>query len=283
MGVETVYNPHRDEPFVVGIDGSDQAVRAAEWATVEAVGRRVELHLVYVIAKDELERRYAERVLAFAEAAARGVDASVKVESRIVRGPLVPTLRAQTESANALVLGSVGMGFIRRAMVGSTASALAAGAACPVVVVRGSDPDSAPPSTGPVLTGLGGHHIDDALLGSAMHEASIRHTHVLAVRAAVDLMPDLRRRRALEVEREFDEEIRGRVERWHTTFPGIRVDTLVVQDTAAESLTALSANAQMIVVGSRGRGFVEGAVLGSTSQSLLLNARCPILVYREPR
>ena len=192
-----MYNPHRDEPIVVGIDGSDQAVRAAEWATVEAVSRRVELHLVYVISKDELERRYAERVLAVAEAAAMRVDGSVKVESRMVRGPLVPTLRAQTESATALVLGSVGMGFIRRAMVGSTASALAAGAACPVVVVRGSDPDSAPPSAGPVLAGLGGHHIDDALLGSAMHEASIRGTQVLAVRAQMDLMPDLRRRRAL--------------------------------------------------------------------------------------
>lgn len=278
-----MYNPHRGEPIVVGIDGSDQAVRAAAWATAEAVSRRVELLLVYVISKDELERRYAERALAVAEAAAMDMDGSVKVESRMVRGPLVPTLSAQTDTATALVLGSVGMGFIRRAMLGSTASALAAGAACPVAVVRGSDPDSAPPSTGPVLAGLGGHHIDDALLGSAMHEASIRRTHVLAVRAEVDLMPDPRRQRALEVEREFDEEVRGRIERWQGTFPGIRVDTLVVQDTAAESLTALSANAQMIVVGSRGRGFVEGAALGSTSQSLLLSARCPILVYRESR
>ncbi|WP_345351601.1 universal stress protein [Rhodococcus olei] len=277
-----MYDAHTALPIVVGIDGSDAAVAAARWAAVEAAGRDVEIQLVYVIAKDELERRYGARALDLAETAVRETDRSIAVASPLLlRGPLVPTLCERTESASLLVLGPVGTDLVPRVMLGSTAAALAATAACPVAVVRGTDEDSPPRSTSPVIVALGGHDVDAALVGAAMHEAEIRGTHVLAARAEPAL-PGPRGRRALTAEQEFEDEVGGRVGRWRGDFPEVPVNTMVVYGEAADALASLSSSAQMVVMGCRGRDLLEEAALGSTSHALLHSARCPVFVYREP-
>lgn len=46
----------------------------------------------------------------------------------------------------------------------------------------------------------------------------------------------------------------------------------------ARVLMAVAPDAQLIVVGSRGRGPVAGAVLGSTGNDLLARSACPVAV-----
>lgn len=62
------------------------------------------------------------------------------------------------------------------------------------------------------------------------------------------------------------------------------MNQVVVRDRPRQQLIDWSAKAQLIVVGSRGRGGFRGLLLGSTSQALLHHADCPVMIVRpQPR
>jgi nucleotide-binding universal stress UspA family protein len=58
------------------------------------------------------------------------------------------------------------------------------------------------------------------------------------------------------------------------------VQRIVRRDRPAHALTELSRNAQLVVVGSRGRGGFTGMLLGSVSHAVLHRAHCPVAVVR---
>ena len=75
---------------------------------------------------------------------------------------------------------------------------------------------------------------------------------------------------------------------WREKFPDVEVRRLVTRDRPARALVEESGRAQLVVVGSRGRGGLAGMLLGSVSQALLRHAACPVVVARtvpiwEPR
>jgi len=75
---------------------------------------------------------------------------------------------------------------------------------------------------------------------------------------------------------------------WGEKFPDVEVRRLVTRDRPARALVEESGRAQLVVVGSRGRGGLGGMLLGSVSQALLRHAACPVVVARtvpiwEPR
>jgi nucleotide-binding universal stress UspA family protein len=55
-----------------------------------------------------------------------------------------------------------------------------------------------------------------------------------------------------------------------------------VQDRPVRELAAISTDAQLLVVGSRGRGGFKGMLLGSTSRALLHLVDCPLMIVRTP-
>ncbi|HEX8869222.1 MAG TPA: universal stress protein, partial [Lentzea sp.] len=58
--------------------------------------------------------------------------------------------------------------------------------------------------------------------------------------------------------------------------PDLPVEQFLTRDHPARTLVKHSANAQLVVVGTRGRGGFRGLLLGSTSQALIHHAHCPI-------
>lgn len=60
------------------------------------------------------------------------------------------------------------------------------------------------------------------------------------------------------------------------------VHTELIEGSAAEAIieVANTRGSELIVMGSRGRGRITGAVLGSTSQKVVAHAPCPVLIVR---
>lgn len=63
-------------------------------------------------------------------------------------------------------------------------------------------------------------------------------------------------------------------------FPTVPITYEPVHAPPAKSLIALSHDARMLVVGSRGRGGLKGMLLGSVSEQCVRHASCPVLVVR---
>jgi nucleotide-binding universal stress UspA family protein len=68
---------------------------------------------------------------------------------------------------------------------------------------------------------------------------------------------------------------------WEQKYPDVHVTRVVVHDKPSSALLAHATTAQLVVVGTRGRGAFRGLVLGSTSQHLLHHAPCPVTVVRD--
>ena len=64
----------------------------------------------------------------------------------------------------------------------------------------------------------------------------------------------------------------------HERFPHVAITQRVVCGSAGPTLIAEGANADLVVVGSRGMGGFKGLLLGSVSHQVLTHASCPVVV-----
>ena len=71
-----------------------------------------------------------------------------------------------------------------------------------------------------------------------------------------------------------------RLSGWGQKYPQVTVRRSVVRDGAARALVDASRGAQLVVVGSRGRGDAAGLFLGSVSHGVLHAAHCPVAIVR---
>ena len=70
---------------------------------------------------------------------------------------------------------------------------------------------------------------------------------------------------------------------WREKYPDVKVSPTAVRGQAAVVLEQVSKNAQLLVVGSRGRGGFAGLLLGSVSNRVLHQAKCPTVVVPSIR
>jgi nucleotide-binding universal stress UspA family protein len=135
--------------ILLATDGSEDAARAARAATELSDGTGSELHVVYVepalpmigmFAEPDPERIGPESRRLLDEQVRRIEDAGGAVagahlelgrpDDRIVR-------LAEETGAGLIVMGSRGLGGVRRALMGSVSGSVVRHAHCPVLVVRG--------------------------------------------------------------------------------------------------------------------------------------------------
>jgi nucleotide-binding universal stress UspA family protein len=83
-----------------------------------------------------------------------------------------------------------------------------------------------------------------------------------------------------EGQRRAEPMLREAVERVRSDHPAVNVETAVIEGPAAQVLVDMSADVDLLVVGSRGRGGFSELLPGSVSQQCVHHARCPVTVVR---
>jgi nucleotide-binding universal stress UspA family protein len=206
------------------------------------------------------------------------------VDTAVLVGPPIPRLIKESENARLMVLGSRGLGGFTGILLGSTAVALAAHGHCPVAVVRD---DAESHSTGPVVVGVDGSAASETAVEIAFEETSLRGAELVAVHTWNDYPSDVSFATAHAfvvdwqlIETREEAKLAERLAGWQEKYPDVPVSRVVTRDRPVRCLLEVAANAQLLVVGSRGRGGFTGMLLGSTSQALVYHAPCPVLVAR---
>jgi nucleotide-binding universal stress UspA family protein len=219
----------------------------------------------------------AREQLGVAAAAAVRDEPGLDVQQQLVVGSPIPVLAEEAGRAQLLVLGDRGLSQVEGLLVGSVTGALAPHGPCPVVVVRG---DEQPYTSLPVVVGVDGH--SDAAIAFAFEAAAARRVSVVAVHSwwqpvfEPEMAAVLFDRRAIQAEEE--QVLAQRLAGWAAKYPGVFVDRCVIADSPAIGLLEQARVAQLVVVGSRGRGGFASMVLGSVGNVLLHRSPCPVAV-----
>lgn len=279
------------ERIIVGVDGSDSSADALRWAQREAQihGARLTALLAWNfldqhhIAPDvDFDPHYddddARRALAVAVEHALGPDGDL--EREVVCDHPATALLEASEGADLLMVGARGLGSFRGLVLGSVSQRCLEGAACPVMVVHGAPGDGAERRR--VLVGVDGSEHSATALAWAAEEARQRgaalelvHAWDVPYAAEFTLVGDAyfaARRSAVAVV----EAMLGDA--------GLTSDDVVctvVQGPPVTTLTDAAVDADLVVVGSRGRGGFAGLLLGSVSHQVARHAGCPVVVVPE--
>jgi len=178
-------------------------------------------------------------------------------------------------------VGCRGHGALARGILGSVSNGLVHHAHCPVVIIHDEDPLMPHPSKAPVVVGVDGSPASERAVGLAFEEASLRGVDLVAVHAWSDAgvfeFPgaDWSTQQAMG-----EETLSERLAGWQERYPDVLVRRIVVADKPARQLLEQAESAQLLVVGSRGRGGFAGMLLGSVSTAVINAARMPVLVVR---
>lgn len=285
--------------IVVGIDDSPAARAAVQWAAREAGLRNIPLTIVHAISPEvsswlrtplpagvmrwqqDHGRRLVDGALKVVdEAMTDGGPAGVQTE--ILSSGAVPTLIDLSKDAEMVVTGAQGSGRWPGRLLGSVSSALLRHAHCPVAIVHDEDSSTLGTGQGPVLVGIDGSPASEPATALAFDEASRRHAGLTALHAWSDL--DVSDATGIDwpaTQSMAEESLAERLAGWQEQYPDVQVTRSVVQAQPARQLVAQSEDAQLVVVGSRGRGGFAGMLVGSVGETVAQMARVPVIVARE--
>jgi nucleotide-binding universal stress UspA family protein len=289
--------------IVVGIDGSPPSGNALEWAVARARlgGEQLELVNAYSLtpavdfygyhglaASADWFIEFSEHVLDAAAARVRELAPDLTCTLTSTLGHPAHVLAAASEAADGVVVGRRGLGGAASVLLGSVSNRLTIEAKCPLVVVGGEDEL---PTTGPLVVGVDGSQFGTNALRYAIAEAAVRKTSVRAV-AAYDVPqpgafpladPELLARMRAGVEAEAAASITRALDEVQGTQPAaVSVDHVAVEGRAADAILRHAGDAQLLVVGTHGKGLVRRVLLGSVSRQVLNDADRPVAVVDLP-
>lgn len=288
-----------DLPLVVGTDGSSSGLAALDWAADHAARHGLPLRIVHASLWERYERVLpefdaerpplqvlAEHIVASGAERARLRRPGVKVTTDILPQEAEAGLLQESYEAEAVVTGCRGRGGVSGLLLGSVSLAVSARAHCPVVVVRGPQPqweDAAKP----VVLGVGDLSEGSAATEFAFREAAVRACPLRAVKAWRRPGPDTAGRLAPDADSAAGHEERASSvlaevlygpQREHR---GVEVQRRTVEGPAHRVLVDESAGGGLLVVGAPRRHGHAGLQLGRITHAVLHHAACPVAVVPE--
>lgn len=285
--------------IVVAVDGSPASKVAVDWAARDAALRRVPLTLAHVLPgasmqswiqvplpaeyfEDEKDaaRELLRDALRVVEAATAGTELFC-VNQKVLSGQPTAALVDLTKDADMIVVGRRGLGKAGRLLLGSVSGGLTQHAHCPVAVIHDEDPLIPNPSQAPVVVGIDGSPASERATAIAFDEASRRGVDLVAVHTWSDAGYELPDDGWSEVQPEEDMLLAERLAGWRERYPDVTVNRVLRADRPAHVLLEEAAKAQLLVVGSHGRGGFAGMLLGSVGSHVVQSARVPVIVARQ--
>lgn len=282
-------------PIVAAVDGSEESLRAAEWAAREALRWTVPLRIVSAPGLLPRARTYqapaatvanalrgiAARALASAVDRVGEVAAGLLVDTELIDGPPAVAVCRSGAGARLLVVGTRGAGGFAALVLGSVSRYVASHAPCPVAVVH--------EETGAVLRHIlvGVRDPDDAdvALGFAFEEAALRDADLVVVHAvswAPSGGPGASRHSASlaaaarQAEAVVRHHLGERLDEWRRKFPAVAASLDVQRGHPAHLLAGLSAGADLVVIGRHDTGGGPGR--SAVQHSLLGHAHSPVAI-----
>ncbi|WP_174673790.1 universal stress protein [Streptomyces pluripotens] len=286
-------------PIVVGVDGSEQSLRAVDWATDEAALRGVPLRLVYASLWEryegelpgrdhgrETEEALAQDIVDGAAQRAHRRQPGVQVTTEVLPEEPEYALVRESGTALAVVLGCRGRSGVTEALLGSVSVTVAGRAQCPVIVLRGShDNRVRPGAQDRVVLGVAGKPAGSAAVRFAIEEAGLRGVPLEAVRAwrrpahVVTGHPLLTGEPAHLQEQDAAEMVEQAL---RDAPENLELHRTTIEGHPRDALLAASRHAGLLVVGARRRSGHFGLQLGRVAHGVLHHAACPVAVVPEP-
>lgn len=293
---------------------SDHAVRALHWGAIEALARGAALNVMtaftvprmitgenssYAI-EDSLARKSAEQVATMGRDLLKGYPG--EAHFHIEYGDAAGVLVSHSAEAEVAVVGARGRGGFIGRLLGSVSSALPAHANCPTVIVdQYYEPPQGEGQTRyqrvderPIVVGM------DQSQGSksaALHAAEVATAQQVPLRVVMAVPPlegavmwypelgqmaaDGERRRS-----QLEDQLQHHVEWLSEHFEHLPITPVLSEGLPVEVLSEETDHSQLTVVGTRGRGGMASALLGSTSSGVIMHASGPVMVVpagEDPR
>jgi nucleotide-binding universal stress UspA family protein len=291
--------PTNHSGILVAVDGSPASNYAVDWAARDAALRGVPLRIVHAVRPIGMTLPQMQAPTAFAqwqvEQARKFLDDAVEIarrgtpdgdtaqiETEMLFSPVVPILVDLSKEAQMVVVGSRGRGAIARRLLGSVSSGLIRHSHCPVAVVHDEDPLMPNPAQAPVLAGIDGSAVSELATAVAFDEASRRGVELVALHVWSDVeVTDFPAIDWPATKSAAEELLAERLAGWQERYPDVTVRRIVECDQPTYHLIRQSELAQLVVVGSHGRGGFAGMLLGSVSAAVAHSARMPVIVARQ--
>jgi nucleotide-binding universal stress UspA family protein len=302
-------------PIVVGVDGSEEAMQAVEWAAMEAKRHSSPLRIVSaptVVPRIHAYHTAAESVtVALRGVSARALEAAVtrseevapclRVTTDLLSGPPALAVAGSGSDASMLVVGARGAGGFAAMILGSVSRYAAIHAPCPVVVVR----QETMAVHREIAVGVRDPQDATETLAFAFEEAAVRGADLVTVHAwfwfpsALTLPPEPSatsqgaRLRADpdQISAEATRALTAALDQWRDKYPKVRVRPDVIRGHPGRVLASYSARADLVVLGRHGSSpaparagagsagpSTAGPSLGATLHAVLDHAHGPVAI-----
>ena len=282
--------------IVVGVDGSPGSKRALRWAAQEATWRHARLDAVcawsvpyqtyeeggYIdpVPHEEVARATVQEAV---ESLTSPDTARPDIRAVAAHGEPAPALLEAAAGAELLVVGSRGHGGFVGLLVGSVSQRCVDHATGPVAVIPHA---WAGDTSGRLVVGVDGSDASQRALQWAVDEARWRDARLDVVHAyefskvvaAFGASPEADRNGLEQATQGLLEDMVGAAT---GDAPRPRhLELIAAPGAPVPALLEAARGADLLVVGSRGRGTFHGLTLGSVSQQCLHHAPGPVVVIR---
>lgn len=281
---------------VVGISEALESLAAVRWGARHAEENGLDLLLVHArqvpmpgpAAMHVMTYDRAPGNPAWVDAVATEVRAehpAVDVATTVLTGPPAHTLMRAAEGAAVLVIGSRGERSLQAALLSGISERLAAETPCPLIIVPVGEGFGDDASQAPVLLATDLSTDSEPATKFAFEVAHSTRRPLCALTAANPQMLRLQSFVQLPPDDVIldhaDDALRESLAPFRNAHPDVRVTTRVVSGDPVAQIRRAARDAWLVVVGSRGQGFLRGTFFGSTSRDTLRAAPGPAAVVRS--